>query len=506
MSLTGATGSVITISMLPDRWIETLIPPEKITPDAYREWRPLVRDALSFVFSRLSPARLSEKIAQQIGMPRTATPAERLVQLIGRMPGLQKLGQVLARNRRLDPALKKELTMLEDGIRDVSFEEIRAVIVKELGPKLDALSVTIEPRIFSEASVSAVVRFSCRRSFGSSGSRGGRGVFKVLKPHIPGCFAEDMRLLGDLAEFVGADASRYGLVGDHIAETFVEIKRLLEREIQFDHEQANLREAAQSYGSLPGIRVPQPIPELCTPVITAMTEEDGVKATSLGAMAPDARHDIARRLAEALLITPLFSSVEEALFHADPHAGNLLYDAPRRELAVLDWALTEKLHRRERRQLFLLFSMVALRDGDGMSLAIAELGQSDEGASRVVRQTVREYIRCLPEGRVPGALDALNLMDMLGRRGVRFPSPLLMFRKSLFTLDGVLHDIAGVHINLDDVVARYIAKAWLRGVAPPIPLHSVDWAAIAASIAFYGARVWLQSIDRRGPALPYCIG
>jgi predicted unusual protein kinase regulating ubiquinone biosynthesis (AarF/ABC1/UbiB family) len=38
---------------------------------------------------------------------------------------------------------------------------------------------------------------------------------------------------------------------------------------------------------------------------------------------------------------PFFSREEDSTFHADPHAGNLLYDETNRELVILDWALAE---------------------------------------------------------------------------------------------------------------------------------------------------------------------
>jgi ubiquinone biosynthesis protein len=50
-------------------------------------------------------------------------------------------------------------------------------------------------------------------------------------------------------------------------------------------------------------------------------------------------------LIEALIAVPLSARGERSIFHADPHAGNLLYDEPTGELVLLDWALTESLTR-----------------------------------------------------------------------------------------------------------------------------------------------------------------
>jgi hypothetical protein len=50
-------------------------------------------------------------------------------------------------------------------------------------------------------------------------------------------------------------------------------------------------------------------------------------------------------------------------------------------------------------------------------------------------------------------LDAMILLDELALTGVRFPAALFMFRKVLFTLDGVLHDVAGPGVRMDQVIA-----------------------------------------------------
>lgn len=478
--LNSKTGPSFRAEIVP--WIEHLIPAEILVPDVYQEWRPLVRDSISFIFSRLSPPRLAQKISEQMQLPPDATPEVRLLLFINKMPGLQKLGQVLARNRHLDPALRRELSTLENGIRDVDYTEIREIIERELGSVLDAYSVLIEPRIFSEASVSAVVRFKYSR---------GRGILKVLKPHIPRCFSEDMMLLQELADFIASGAINYGFTEVNIAETFTEIRRLLEHEVQFEHEQHNLDEAAKSFEQ-PGIRVPRIIPELCTPVITAMTEESGIKATELsGHITALQRQQLARRLGEALLITPLFSDSENALFHADPHAGNLLYSEQSNQFAVLDWALTGHLNRNQRRQFCMLLAMLALRDVEGVVAAIHVL--SEKCGS--IRDTISNLLARIPITRVPGSMDAVHLLDNLALAGVRFPVQLIMFRKVLFTLEGVLRDIAGSEISLDEIIARHLASRWLTGFGTSsLPLGPSEWASVMASASLYGCRLWFQGM------------
>ena len=78
------------------------------------------------------------------------------------------------------------------------------------------------------------------------------------------------------------------------------------------------------------------------------------------------RSRVAEQLIEALIAVPLFAVQGDSMFHADPHAGNLLYDARTRELVILDWALTERLSHEQQRHLALLFLAISLRDPVGV--------------------------------------------------------------------------------------------------------------------------------------------
>ena len=269
------------------RWIvDQVVPVSELVPETYKQWRPPVRDAMMFVVTRLSPARLAPKLLEQLDLP-PKTPAEvRLLRLIAKVPGLQKLGQVIARNQHLHPALRRALAKLENGIRDVRPEDMLAIIEKGLGPRVKTFSVQVAPRILKEATVSAVVRFSWRNP---ETKRRERGVFKVLKPHIPEYFAEDMDYLQGLAQYFADRHHTYGFAAHLIPDTFRKVRRLLQHEVDFAREQKTLVEAGLLYRSFPGVRIPRVIQPLCSPTITALTEEQGIKVTSAAARLPVTR-------------------------------------------------------------------------------------------------------------------------------------------------------------------------------------------------------------------------
>jgi ubiquinone biosynthesis protein len=478
------------------RWIvDEIVPVDALVPEAYKQWRPPVRDAMMFVVTCLSPARLAPKLLEQIELPARTPPEVRLLRLIAKVPGLQKLGQVIARNQHLHPALRRALAKLENGIRDVQAEDIRVIVEKMLGPRVKTYTVKIAHKMLKEASVSAVIRFTwCNPETGKRE----RGVFKVLKPHIPEYFSEDMDYLQRLAQYFGDRHHTYGFAPHLIPDTFRKVRRLLRHEVNFSREQKTLIEAGALYRGFPAVRIPQLIQPLCTPTITALTEEPGIKVTSSATRLPASRRrEVAEQLVEALVAVPLFSSTQDAIFHGDPHAGNLLYNNKTRELVILDWALRERLSREQRRHLALLFLMVSLRDPVGTFNEIAALSQPRIRVSsprgRKVRETASKFLDELPPSRMSSGADAMRLLERVAINGVKFPSSLIMLSKVMFTLEGILSDIVGADTGMGFTLARHVAQHWIANRSGfRSPLMTRDWFALQCSALLYTSRLWLQ--------------
>jgi ubiquinone biosynthesis protein len=469
-------------------WIAELLNVEKLVPDAYRAWRPLVHDSMAFVTAHISPQRLAPKIVEQIEIAEDTAEESRLGIVIGKTPGLQKLGQVLARTRKLSPRLRAELQLLENGIKDTTPAEVRAIVEGKLGPCMRAYDVELAGELLSEASVSAIIEFTW---FNPGAGRRERGVLKVMKPHVPAFYAEDLRLLQDLAEHLASRSRVYGFASREVVATLDEVRMLLESEVDFRREQATLAELGRVY-RWDGAHAPRPIPELCADTVTAMSLERGVKVTDALRKNSFWRRRVAARIVESLVAAPIFSEYETAVFHADPHAGNILYDEGTNELVFLDWALTGRLSREDRRSAAFLIAGMSLRDADTVRRAIRALSR---GAApdklEIIDRSVDQFFASLPFAASLGAMDAMELLDRIGVEGVRFPGELVLIRKVLFTLDGVLHDITGGEIRIDTIVTRdFVGRCLKRlGTLPP-PFKPADYLALQKTALRYALGLW----------------
>jgi predicted unusual protein kinase regulating ubiquinone biosynthesis (AarF/ABC1/UbiB family) len=209
---------------------------------------------------------------------------------------------------------------------------------------------------------------------------------------------------------------------------------------------------------------------------------------------------VSEQLIEALIAAPMFSLEKKALFHADPHAGNLLYDQDSGELVILDWALTERVTREQRRQLAILFLMSALRDPEGIRQAITALSRRGKRARprqvRIIRECVNRFVAQLPFTRLPNARDTTDLLENIALAGVRLPAALIMLRKVLFTLDGIQHDIGAGEISMASILAREGLQSWLSSWAGlGSPLSFKDWLGVQWSTLFLGNRLAWQGLN-----------
>jgi ubiquinone biosynthesis protein len=483
--------------------ISALLPVEELVPPAYENWKPVVRDGLAFIGARLSPERLIPKLVEQLSLPQNTRPEERILAFICRIPSLQKIGQTIARNRDISPELRMRLADLEDGIREVSAEEIRGEIERQLGLALVEQQVEIEPGLYAEGSVSALMRFSRRNPPVGEPSA---GVFKVLKPFIPRYFQEDLEILSELAVYFDRNQDRYDLGRFNLRNTVEGVKDLFLSETDFVRERQSMAVAAERYRGIPHIRLPEPIYSLSTPTVTAMTEERSVKVTAAFPVDRPRCRRLAHALAENLAARPLFSREDMSIFHADPHAGNLRISEVTGDIVVLDWALTASLSRDERRQLILLSLAIPLRDEDGMRNAIEALSVLRGAESRMlIQREIDEFLVALSPGSIPGPGALGDLLQRLLRAGVQFSSSFLVYRKMLLTLGDVIEELAP-GLSIESVIVEFALKNGFgdkdqRERNFSIPLNIPDLLAIRWSMQWFLPRLLaqsLRSLARRG--------
>ncbi len=430
-----------------------------LVPEGYARYRPAVVESMVFFLENLSPARTWDLLAAQAELDDDAGVEERVVAIARHCPALHKLGQVLARDRRLPDHFRQRLQSLESMPATLDIAAARAAVEAEIGP-LDRHGIRIDEPPLAEASVAVVIPFVWSRPGAEAPVR---GVFKLLKPEIEAKLTEELDLLQRLGSLLDERCQSYGLPSIDYEGTFIEVRDLLAFEVHLDKEQEHMRTARAFYADMKRVVVPE-VFELSTPRLTAMQRIDGTKVTDVSGLTKRQRRRLAAAIVEALIARPLWSLGTESTFHADPHAGNLFATADGR-LAILDWSLIGRLEKADQIGLTQILLGAIMLDAPRIAEAIRMLARGRVNPAALTT-LIEERLARLRAGKWPSLGWLMELMDAAATTAeARFAGGLLMFRKVLQTLEGVLADVSAdcrVDRVLTASLIRKLALEWGR--------------------------------------------
>ena len=477
---------------------ETLLHEESLAallPAEYGYLARPIRDSLIRFLRGLGQAEQLAILKAQAELPAKATLAVRLGRLAQSCPVLHKLGQVLARETRLDVTLRQQFRKLESMPPSVSPESIRETLESELGP-LDQRGIRLASSAIAEASVAVVIPFSRKGD-----TKAGQHVFKVLKPNIEQRLEQELKLLDEVGEYLDARCDELRIPHLDYQESFQQVQQKLREEIDLEHEQRHLREAGRLFADESRVHIPRLLP-YCSRRITSMERVFGRQVTDHPDTCRRKRRRLARLIAEILIAQPVFSKTRLSMFHADPHAGNLWLTNEGR-LAILDWSLVGRLSDDQRVAIGQILLGAITLDAHRVARLLADMAVDGKKTDqKSLRRIACRWVRRVRYGTFPGLAWLTGLLDDATQHGgLRVSSDLMLFRKSLLTLQGVVHDVGDTSGLIDATVAfefiRRFAVEWPgRWVQRPFSrdnsthLSNFDLTQTMLSYPLAAARFW----------------
>jgi ubiquinone biosynthesis protein len=468
-----------------------------VLPDEYARFARPVKDALTVFLNGLSNEHQSAIVAEQAKLSSDATVSERLALLARSCPVLHKLGQILARDPRLALELRQQLQELESLSPSVPIEAIRETLTQELG-SLDQLGIKLITPAIAEASVAVVIAFET-----TGDKKGQQGVFKLLKPGIEQRLEEELKLTEQVGAHLDQRCEELEIPHLDYRDAFEQVREKLQWEIRLDQEQRHMEQAQAFYANEPRVQIPA-LFEYCTQRVTAMQRVTGKKITEHGLTSPKEKRELAELVVESLVARPIFSKDSRVLFHCDPHAGNLFFTDDQR-LAILDWSLAGTLGETERIAIVQIMLAAVSLDAVQIVRVLSELAERPpDGVA--LKSTVDAWLRRLRRGQFPG-LDWLvgMLDDAVQTARLRVAADLMLFRKTLHTLDGLLLDLHANGNRMDGVILsgflKQFAAEWpKRWVSTPTSrefatrLSNVDLTRCILGMPATAGRFWAGQI------------
>ena len=317
------------------------------------------------------------------GGPREVTSAMRreraqvlLDSLLTLGPTFIKLGQLLStRPDVLPPEYVAEFSKLQDEVPPAEWAEAEPVVEAELGPVEEVFS-GFDTDAISGASLGQVYRAELD---------GEPVAVKVRRPDIESLIEADLQVikwsLPVLMRFIG-EARSFSL--ETLAEEF---DKTIHEEIDYDREARMLQEIRANFAGDDTIRIPSVIESRSTDRVLTMEYVPGTKITAVNEL--DAMGIDRTRLAERLERIYLQMIVDDGVFHADPHPGNLAVE-PDGTLVFYDFGMSGRVDDYIQDKIVEFYIGIANQDIDAILDALVEMGTLSPTADRETMGNVME--------------------------------------------------------------------------------------------------------------------
>jgi ubiquinone biosynthesis protein len=335
-----------------------------------------------------------------------------------------KLGQLLSSRPDLlpDPYID-ELAQLVDDVPPVPFADIQAVILAELG---DDVFASIDPEPLAAASVAQTHRALLKS--------GRDVVVKVRRPGVVELVELDLSVLRSTARLVESRSEAAQLL--QVQALADELEVHLRQELDFVEEAHNTELIAKLVDDYELVVVPEVIRPYVTESVLVLEYIEGEKVEAGYALAPEDARELARQFFSAYV----FQVVVEGVYHADPHAGNILL-TPDGRLALLDFGLIGRLDDDTRRGLSLLLLAIAQNRADDVADLILGLSLTDMRSEQpgfvhdVRRKLPRFHWRPLSSIRAGESLADLQRIAL--EHSIALPTSFALVGKTLAQADSI---------------------------------------------------------------------
>jgi ubiquinone biosynthesis protein len=160
---------------------------------------------------------------------------------------------------------------------------------------------------------------------------------------------------------------------------------------------------------------------------------------------------------------------EWGLFHADPHAGNLML-LDDGTVGLYDWGLAGELLDSDRKFIAGILKAVMATDIERLIDVLAEMGRSSNGRHinrEKIRQELHKLIQLVTSAQATGSdMPSINVLvdgalEAADKLGIPMPAGLILMAKSLVTIEGLARGI-----DQDVPFARVAGPVLFRAADP----------------------------------------
>ena len=342
-----------------------------------------------------------------------------------------KLGQLLStRPDVVGEKIADELANLQDDNPAITYDEVKAIVERELNGKIEDLFEDFKHEELATASIGQVHEAKL--------ITGERVAVKIQKEGITDKIDLDIRIMkyvANRADKLNSDLRKINLPG--IMEEF---DRSIHKEIDYNNEFMNMQRIEMNFIDNPDVHIPATYGKYCTSKVLTMEFIDGTKLNDVYASTGDEFDK--KLLAKTVLDSYLQQLFIDGFFHGDPHPGNMMI-LEDNVVCYLDLGMMGFFDEKFKRDLSEVMLLFVDQDVDGlinqlMYMDILDYDIDTSSLRRDLNDLFGRYFG-VQLNRFDGVLEAL--LNLMQEYGVILPNEVVTMARGLSMVEAIAHNL-----------------------------------------------------------------
>jgi predicted unusual protein kinase regulating ubiquinone biosynthesis (AarF/ABC1/UbiB family) len=365
---------------------------------------------------------------------------------------LIKVGQFLSIRADLLPnGFIKQIEDLVDQVPPSPWEEIKKVLEREWDSPVEDKLVSIDSKAVASASIGEVYRGILKD--------GTDVAIKVQRPTIQSIVSTDFRSLSIIIWFVHHFAPvPKGFI--NFKMLYQELKQVIERELDFHKELETANHFRHRFQSFEGLNIPRVYSELSTSQVLVMEWVDAVRITDVNFL--DQQKINREELAERLFCAFLPQWLEAGIFHADPHAGNVLIKADG-TLVLLDFGMVGEISKKDASNFQGLLEAILLKNYAKATEVLVELGfllpdANTKAVEMLLAEALTFNLADFKDMDIFAVKKEMN--DIVKSLPIQVPTRFIFLGRSFVTVEGILRTLCPTKESIKIMEPAF--KDWLN--------------------------------------------
>ena len=326
--------------------------------------------------------------------------------------------------------IANELANLQDDNPAISYEQVKAIVERELDGNIDDLFEDFSHEHLATASIGQVHEAKL--------VTGERVAVKIQKEGIADKIDLDIRILKYIAN--RADKFNSKLKKLNLPGIMEEFDRTIHQEIDYNNEFMNMQRIELNFEDNPNIHIPATYDKYCSSKVLTMEFIEGAKLNDVYESTGDEFDK--KLLAKYVLDSYLQQLFIDGFFHGDPHPGNILI-LENNVVCYLDLGMMGFFDEKFKRDLSEVIILFMDQDVDGlinqlMYMDILDYDIDTSSLRRDLNDLFERYFG-VKLNRFDGVLEAL--LSLMQEYGVILPNEVVTMARGLSMIEAIAHNL-----------------------------------------------------------------